>query len=67
MNHGARDHPETVLHDDDGGNYLKNTDGTPVAVAADSLCPGLGMPFADVDAMIAQEKLLGEDQMDIGE
>ncbi|KOC17009.1 hypothetical protein AFLA70_282g001201 [Aspergillus flavus AF70] len=63
MNQAARDHPETVLHDEDGGYYLKDMNGIPVAVAADSLCPELDKSFAEADTMIAQNQLEGEDQM----
>ncbi|KAE8420467.1 hypothetical protein BDV36DRAFT_249354 [Aspergillus pseudocaelatus] len=64
MNQAVRDHPETVLHDEGGGYYLKDMNGIPVAVAADSLCSELDNSFAEADAMIAQNQLKGEDQVE---
>ncbi|KAF7594545.1 hypothetical protein BBP40_008992 [Aspergillus hancockii] len=65
LNQVASDHPETVLHDEDGGYYLKDMNGARVAVAADSLCPDLNTSFADVDATIAQVIPMGEARMDM--
>ncbi|RAL02317.1 uncharacterized protein BO80DRAFT_463544 [Aspergillus ibericus CBS 121593] len=59
LNQAARQNPQTVLYDQDGGYMLKDEDGTVVAVAADSLCPELDQAVAEVEAKQAQEKLAG--------
>ncbi|RAH50051.1 uncharacterized protein BO95DRAFT_438786 [Aspergillus brunneoviolaceus CBS 621.78] len=47
----------TLLHEEDGGYMLKQTeDGTVVAVAGDALCAELDKVFADLDAREAAEK-----------
>ncbi|RAK81686.1 uncharacterized protein BO72DRAFT_444231 [Aspergillus fijiensis CBS 313.89] len=54
----------TLLHEEDGGYMLKQTeDGTVVAVAGDALCAELDKVFADLDAREAAEKNQ-EDQQD---
>ncbi|OOF92430.1 hypothetical protein ASPCADRAFT_210290 [Aspergillus carbonarius ITEM 5010] len=59
LNQAARENPQTVLYDQDGGYMLKDEDGTVVAVAADSLCPELDQAVAEVEAKQAEMKLAG--------
>ncbi|RAL15139.1 uncharacterized protein BO97DRAFT_403757 [Aspergillus homomorphus CBS 101889] len=53
----------TLLHEEDGGYMLKQTeDGAVVAVASDALCAELDKVFADIDALEAAEKTENERQ-----
>ncbi|KAJ5501226.1 hypothetical protein N7453_006043 [Penicillium expansum] len=50
LNDLVKVNPETILHAENGGYYLKNMDEEVVAIAADDLCTELDAAFASIDA-----------------
>lgn len=50
MNDLVKLNPETILHAENGGYYLKNMDEEVVAIAGDDLCTEFDAVFASIDA-----------------
>ncbi|OGM44965.1 hypothetical protein ABOM_007124 [Aspergillus bombycis] len=58
---------EMALYDEAGGYSLKDTNGVPVAVAADSLCPELDNCFAEADAIYASKVFVDLEKLPVSE
>ncbi|KAJ5822617.1 hypothetical protein N7447_004957 [Penicillium robsamsonii] len=50
LNDLVKVNPETILHSENGGYYLKNMEEEVVAITADDLCEELDAAFASIDA-----------------
>ncbi|KAJ5375647.1 hypothetical protein N7517_007653 [Penicillium concentricum] len=53
--------PETILHAENGGYYLKNMEEEVVAITADDLCEELDAAFASIDAGVIGDDSEPED------
>lgn len=53
-------HPAACLWPDNNGHYVKEPDGTVVAVAADEICEEIDRRLADLDTKIASGELTDE-------
>ncbi|OQE15938.1 hypothetical protein PENSTE_c026G06709 [Penicillium steckii] len=53
-------HPETILHAENGGYYLKNMDEEVVAITHDDLCVELDAAFASIDASDIGDDVQGQ-------
>ncbi|KAJ5173692.1 uncharacterized protein N7500_001623 [Penicillium coprophilum] len=50
LNDLVKVNPETILHAENGGYYLKDMEEAVVAITADDLCKELDVAFASIDA-----------------
>ncbi|CAI7613480.1 unnamed protein product [Penicillium crustosum] len=50
LNDLVKVYPDTILHAENGGYYLKDMDDEVVAITADDLCTELDAAFASIDA-----------------
>ncbi|KAJ5851744.1 uncharacterized protein N7529_011129 [Penicillium soppii] len=56
LNDLVKVYPETILHSENGGYYLKNMDEEVIAVAGDDLCEELDGALASIDAMVSDDE-----------
>lgn len=61
LNDLAKVYPDTLLHPENGGYYLKGMDGEVVAITADDLCTELDADFASIDANFVDDGSGSED------
>ncbi|CAI7601791.1 unnamed protein product [Penicillium viridicatum] len=61
LNDLAKVYPDTLLHPENGGYYLKDMDGQIVAITADDLCTELDADFARIDANFVDDGSGSED------
>lgn len=61
LNDLVKVYPDTILHAENGGYYLKDMDEEVVAITADDLCTELDAAFASIDADVVGDGSGSED------